>query len=226
MTSGEGQYAGEGPTARRHSYSGGVAAGFEVEEELRARGIERIAGVDEVGRGPLAGPVVAVALMLPPGCRIEGATDSKRLTARARERLAVEIEQRALALGIGAASAQEVDRLNIRRATELAMQRAVARLPIPPEHLIVDGLPVPALGEAQTAVVGGDRLVHVVSCASIVAKVTRDRLMRRLAQRYPEYGWERNAGYGTASHLEALSRLGPTPHHRRSYAPVQFSLEL
>lgn len=211
---------------RRHPHSGGVAAGFEVEDTLRARGIERIAGIDEVGRGPLAGPVVAVALMLPSGCRIEGATDSKRLTAGVRERLAAEIERRALALGIGAASAREVDRLNIRKATELAMQRAVARLPITPEHLIVDGLPVPALGEAQTAVVGGDRLVHVVSCASIVAKVTRDRLMRRLAERYPGYGWERNAGYGTAAHLEALSRLGPTPHHRRSYAPVQLSLGL
>lgn len=211
---------------RRRPRSGGVADCFEVEESLRARGIERIAGIDEVGRGPLAGPVVAVALILPPGCRIEGATDSKRLTAGVRERLAAEIERCALALGIGAASAREVDRLNIRRATELAMQRAVARLAIPPEHVIVDGLPVPALGEAQTAVVEGDRLVHLVSCASIVAKVTRDRLMRRLAQRYPGYGWERNAGYGTQAHLEALARLGPTPHHRRSFAPIQYSLEL
>lgn len=179
-----------------------------------------------MGRGPLAGPVLAVALVLPPGCRIAGVTDSKRLTPMARERLTVEIERSALALGIGAASAREVDRINILRATELAMQRAVARLPERPEHLIVDGLPVPALGEAQTAVVEGDRLVHLVSCASIVAKVTRDRLMRRLAVRYPGYGWERNAGYGTASHLEALARLGPTPHHRRSFAPVQLSLGL
>jgi ribonuclease HII len=163
---------------------------------------------------------------LPPRITIAGADDSKRLTATKREALAQEIGRVALSVGIGAASAREVDRLNILRATHLAMQRAVGRLAVVPDHLIVDGRPVPVLGSEQTAVVGGDREVHAVACASIVAKVTRDRIMRRLAVRYPEYGWESNAGYGTRAHLEALSRLGPTPHHRRSFAPVQLSLEL
>ncbi|MDP9348930.1 MAG: ribonuclease HII, partial [Gemmatimonadota bacterium] len=129
-------------------------------------------------------------------------------------------------VGIGAASAREIDHLNVRRATALAMQRAVARLPVPPHHVLVDGLPVPELGpETHTAVVGGDRLVHCIACASIVAKVVRDRLMGRLAARYPQYGWERNKGYGTPEHLEALARFGPTPHHRLSFAPVQLTLQ-
>lgn len=203
---------------------GGTAAGLE--ESLWDQGLRRLAGIDEVGRGPLAGPVLAAAVVLPPRVRIEGVDDSKRLTAATRERLAREIEQVALAIGIGAASTREVDGLNILRATHLAMQRAVQRLRVPPEHLIVDGLPVPLLGAAQTAVIGGDREVHAVACASIVAKVTRDRLMRTLAVRYPAYGWERNSGYGTPAHLAALERHGPTPHHRRSFAPVQLSLGL
>jgi len=169
---------------------------------------------------------VAAAVVLPPGEFIEGADDSKRLTAPVRERLAEEIRRRALACGVGAASTREIDRLNILRATHLAMRRAVARLGIEPDHLLVDGLPVAELGEAQTAVVEGDHRVHSIACASILAKVTRDRLMRRLALRYPGYGWERNAGYGTREHREALERLGPTPHHRRSFAPVQLSFEL
>jgi ribonuclease HII len=195
-------------------------------ESLWAQGLRHLAGIDEVGRGPLAGPVLAVALILPPRLRIDGADDSKRLSPAARERISREIERHALAIGIGAASVAEVDRLNILQATHLAMQRAVSRLRVPPDHLIVDGLPVPLLGEAQTAVVGGDRQVHAVACASIVAKVTRDRVMRSLAARYPAYGWESNVGYGTRAHLEALDRHGPTPHHRRSFAPVQYSLGL
>jgi ribonuclease HII len=197
-----------------------------LEESLWAQGLRHLAGIDEVGRGPLAGPVLAVALILPPRLRIDGADDSKRLSPAARERISREIERHALAIGIGAASVAEVDRLNILQATHLAMQRAVSRLRVPPDHLIVDGLPVPLLGEAQTAVVGGDRQVHAVACASIVAKVTRDRVMRSLAARYPAYGWESNVGYGTRAHLEALDRHGPTPHHRRSFAPVQYSLGL
>ncbi len=185
-----------------------------------------MAGVDEAGRGPLAGPVLAAAVILPPGHIIPGVDDSKRLQPAVRERLADEIRRQALACSIGAASAREVDRLNILRATHLAMRRALDRLPVPVDHVIVDGLPVPILGEAQTAVVEGDRRVHSVACASILAKVTRDRLMRRLAPRYPAYGWERNAGYGTPEHRDALARLGPTPHHRRSFAPVQLALDL
>lgn len=214
---------GGAPEARRDA---DPAALLALERELWDRGLRHIAGVDEAGRGPLAGPVVAAAVVLPRDCFIEGVDDSKRLTAASRERLAVAVHERALAIGIGAASTREIDRINILHATHLAMRRAVDRLGVEVEHLLVDGLPVRALGDAQTAVVEGDRRVHSIACASILAKVTRDRLMRRLAERYPGYGWERNAGYGTPEHREALARLGPTPHHRRSFAPVQLSLDL
>jgi len=191
-----------------------------------SRGVSVLAGVDEVGRGPLAGPVVAAAVILPEGVRVEGADDSKRLTEARRRALETTICASALAFGVGAASAREIDAINIRRATALAMQRAVARLPVRPDHLLVDGLPVKELGAGtHTAVVGGDRLVHCISCASVLAKVVRDRLMDRLAARYPGYGWERNKGYGTPEHLDALARLGVTPHHRRSFAPVQLTLD-
>ncbi|HEY8468699.1 MAG TPA: ribonuclease HII [Longimicrobiales bacterium] len=197
-----------------------------LERTFWDRGLQFLAGVDEAGRGPLAGPVVAAAVILPEGVAIEGVDDSKRLSPAVREELAEEICGRALCYGIGAASTREIDRLNILRATHLAMQRAVRRLRIRPDHLLVDGLPVPALGEAHTAVVEGDRRVHSIACASILAKVTRDRLMRRLAKRYPGYGWEQNAGYGTAEHRAAIERLGLTPHHRRSFRPVQLGLGL
>jgi ribonuclease HII len=157
---------------------------------------------------------------------VEGAYDSKALHAERRITLAVEISRIALAVGIGAASPREIDLINIRRATALAMQRAIQQLRVVPEHLLVDGLPVPELGlEVQTAVVEGDQKVHSIACASIIAKVCRDRLMERLAMRYPGYSWETNKGYGTPAHLEALRRLGPTPHHRRSFQPVE-QLEL
>lgn len=192
-----------------------------AEQEMWERGFTRVAGVDEVGRGPLAGPVVAAAVIFAPGAVVEGACDSKRLTAARRERLIEPIYAAALAVAVGAASAREIDRLNIRRATALAMQRALARLRISPEHVLVDGLAVPELGlEAQTAIVGGDATVHAIACASVVAKVTRDRLMQRLARRYPGFGWERNMGYGTREHLDALHRLGPCAHHRRSFRPI------
>jgi ribonuclease HII len=215
-----------GPEARRSLEGGDSAALLALEAGFWSRGQLYVAGVDEAGRGPLAGPVLAAAVILHPGQFIEGVDDSKRLSPAVRERLAEEIRRRAAACAVGAASAREVDELNILRATHLAMRRAVDRLGVVPDHVIVDGLPVPALGEAQTAVVEGDRRVHSVACASILAKVTRDRLMKRLALRYPEYGWERNAGYGTAEHRAALARLGPTPHHRRSFAPVQLTLDL
>ena len=186
------------------------------------RGMVRVAGIDEVGRGPLAGPVVAAAVILPRDCWIEGVADSKKLNADRRLDLYQKIIRTALVCGVGAASCREIDRINIRRATALAMQRAIARLG-GADHLLVDGLAVPELGtETHTAFVGGDGCVHCISAASIVAKVTRDRLMARLAARYPQYGWERNMGYGTPEHLEALDRLGPTPHHRRSFQPCQF----
>lgn len=192
-----------------------------TEREFWSRGVGAIAGVDEVGRGPLAGPVVAAAVILPPDCCILGADDSKKLSAQHREELVVQIRERALCVRLGAASSHEIDRLNILRATALAMKRAVAKLFPAAEHLLVDGLPVPELGlERQTAVVGGDGSVHSIACASIVAKVYRDRLMCRLAARYPEYGWQHNKGYGTPEHREAIFAHGLTPHHRRSFQPM------
>lgn len=198
-----------------------------IEREARDRYGLLIAGIDEVGRGPLAGPVVACAVIMPPDARaISGVDDSKRVAAGERERLATLIRARAIALGVGAASPREVDRLNIYHATTLAMRRALGRLGCVPDHVIVDGKPIRTLGVTHTAVVGGDGKCYAVACASIVAKVTRDRLMRRLAARHPGYAWEQNAGYGTAAHLAALDQLGTTAHHRRSFCVKQLTLAL
>jgi ribonuclease HII len=186
-----------------------------------SRGLSRVAGVDEAGRGPLAGPVVAAAVILPPGTCVPGARDSKTLPPSRREALEAAVRERSLAVGLGAASVREIDRLNILVCTRLAMARALAQLRLPPDHVVVDGLPMMGLGWEHDAVVGGDGQVHSVACASILAKVFRDRLMKRLAIRYPGYGWETNMGYGTPEHLAALERLGPTPHHRRTFRGVQ-----
>jgi ribonuclease HII len=182
--------------------------------------------VDEVGRGPLAGPVVACAVILPPDTHIQGATDSKKLSRERREELVHQILARAEAVTLGAASVREIDRLNILRATRLAMQRALRSLPERPGHVVIDGLPVKGLGWPHDAVVAGDALVHSIACASIVAKVVRDDLMRRLARRYPGFGWESNAGYGSQAHRDAVAALGPTPHHRLTFLGVQFDLGL
>ncbi|MBW3572889.1 MAG: ribonuclease HII [Gemmatimonadetes bacterium] len=214
----------KGPKRKRRPSPQRLRRLLATEWGLWDRGLVRVAGVDEVGRGPLAGPVLAAAVILPRETWIDGVDDSKRLNADRRLDLYRKILDTALVWGVGAASAREIDRVNIRRATALAMQRAIARLG-DVDHLLVDGLSVPELGtETHTAIVGGDGCVHCISAASIVAKVTRDRLMARLAARYPQYGWERNMGYGTPEHLEALDRLGPTPHHRRSFQPCQLDL--
>ena len=199
---------------------------LHYEERFWSRGLSRVAGVDEVGRGPLAGPVVAAAVILPPGTLISGARDSKKLSPARREKLAAEVMGRSLAVGLGAASVREIDRLNILVCTRVAMSRALAQLPSSPEHVVVDGLPVSGLGWEHDAMVGGDGLVHSISCASIVAKVVRDRLMIGLSRRYPGYGWETNMGYGTLEHRTALEELGPTPHHRLSFGGVQVELDL
>jgi ribonuclease HII len=172
--------------------------------------------------------VLAAAVILPPDCVIQGADDSKKLTAAHREALTIEIHRKAICVRIGAASTHEIDRINILRASALAMKRAVDKLCPAADHLLVDGLAVRELGfERQTAVVGGDASVHSIACASIIAKVCRDRLMCRLALRYPQYGWEHNKGYATADHRAALAEHGPTPHHRRSFNPMdQLVLEL
>ena len=192
-----------------------------LERALRAAHGPLIAGVDEVGRGPLAGPVVACAVVMPPDARaIPGVDDSKRLAPDERVRLAARIRARALAVAVGAASVHEIERLNIYHANTLAIRRALARLGrmgIVPDHVLVDGKPIRALGVAHTALVGGDARCYNVACASIIAKVTRDRLMCRLAVRHPGYAWDRNVGYGTPAHWAALERLGITPHHRRTF---------
>jgi ribonuclease HII len=186
-----------------------------------------LAGVDEVGRGPLAGPVVACAVVMPPDARaIRGVDDSKELTASDRERLAARIRERALGYAVGAASVREIDRINIYHASVLAIRRAIRRLPVTPHHVIIDGNPIRSLGIEHTAVVGGDACCHSIACASIVAKVTRDRLMRALARRHPHYHWETNVGYGTPEHHSGLAAHGITAHHRRSFSPVQLALAL
>jgi ribonuclease HII len=186
-----------------------------------------IAGVDEVGRGPLAGPVLAAAVVLPPDVAIRGIDDSKKLNAEKRAELYEEIRAKAVAIGVAGASTRVVDRINILRASQLAMTRALQRLGVTPDHVFVDGLPVATLGYDHTAVVDGDAKVHCIACASVVAKVVRDRIMHLLATRYPGYGWDSNVGYGTMEHRSAIMELGLTPHHRRSFEPNnQLTLEL
>jgi ribonuclease HII len=196
-----------------------VIAGFEWE----ARFVGTVAGVDEAGRGPWAGPVVAAAVVLDRGGFPVGLDDSKKLTEGARDRLHGELIACAV-VGIGQASVAEIDSLNIHWATMLAMERAVAALGCAVDHVLVDGNRLPRWGNAATAIVGGDGLCASIAAASIIAKVTRDRLMQRLDAEWPGYGWARNKGYGTADHARGLADLGVTPHHRRSFAPVRARL--
>jgi len=184
-----------------------------------------IVGVDEAGRGPLAGPVIAAAVVLDEKSPIEGLRDSKRLSARQRLRLASIIRQRARAFSLGMARPEEIDEINILQASLLAMERAVTRLNVQPDLIRIDGNQAPAfIGQSCSVVVEtvvrGDQLVAAISAASILAKVCRDRLMRRWHRRYPLYGFDQNKGYPTAAHLDALQRFGASPIHRFSYAPV------
>ena len=193
-----------------------------VERDLRTTHGPHLAGVDEVGRGPLAGPVVACAVIMPCDIRaIAGVDDSKALAGPERDRLATLIRRRALAASVAAASVREIDRLNIYHATSLAIRRALDRLALRPSHVVLDGKSIRALPYVHTAVVGGDGACYSVACASILAKVTRDRLMHALARRHPGYGWESNVGYGTPAHLAGLRDRGTTRHHRQSFVPVQ-----
>jgi ribonuclease HII len=182
------------------------------------------AGVDEAGRGPLAGPVIAAAVILDPTAPIAGLRDSKRLSPARRVALAALIRSRALAWSLGIAGPEEIDRINILEATHAAMRRAVAGLDPAPELVLVDGNRLPGLPVAGRAVVGGDDSVAAISAASILAKVERDGRMVALAQQYPGYGFDRHKGYPTAAHRRALSELGPSPAHRRSFAPVRESI--
>ena len=183
-----------------------------------------VAGVDEAGRGPLAGPVVAAAVILDPRQPIAGLADSKKLTARRRERLFDAIRAKALCCAVAEASVEEIDRLNILQATLLAMQRAVAGLRLPPAKVLVDGNRLPRLAMRAEAVVGGDARVAAISAASILAKVTRDRWCVEVDAQWPQYGFAAHKGYGTAAHLAALQAHGPCALHRRSFAPVAAAL--
>jgi ribonuclease HII len=205
-----------------------------------------LVGVDEVGRGPLAGPVVAAAVVFPIGCAaVRGLRDSKILPPSTRARLAERVRRRVLSFGVGAASAHEIDRYNIRIASAIAMRRAIARLirrstlaPFPIEQcpaclaglryrIIIDGLPLPELGYTHAALIDGDARCQSISAAAILAKTVRDRLMQRLAERHPGYGWHTNVGYGTEEHQEGLRVQGPTRHHRLTFAPLaQLTLAL
>ena len=190
-----------------------------------AETVKIIAGVDEVGRGPLAGPVVTAAVILDDENPVNGLMDSKQLTEQRREELAQEIRDKAIAWSIGRAEVEEIDDINILQATLLAMQRAVTALPVKPEFVLVDGNRCPSFPCPSKAIIKGDSLVPVISAASIIAKVARDQEMSQLALEYPGYGLESHKGYPTKAHIKALSELGVTPIHRRSYSPVRKLLE-
>lgn len=199
---------------------GGAFPDLSFEAAARARGRLRIAGVDEAGRGPLAGPVTAAAVVLDPGRMPDGLNDSKLLRAIVREGLCSKLYEVA-EISVGHASVEEIDRLNILRASHLAMVRAVAGLSAPPDHLLIDGTMIPeGLPCGAEAIVRGDARSCSIAAASIVAKVSRDRIMVELARQHPGYGWETNKGYGTPQHHHGLQELGVTPHHRRTFRPV------
>jgi ribonuclease HII len=198
-----------------------MTAHFHRETQAISNGLWPLAGVDEVGRGPLAGPVVAAAVILDPQAVPDGLDDSKNLTPARREELFALIAQSALAIGIASATAAEIDAINIRQATLLAMRRAVAALALQPACVLVDGNDPPKLGCPCDCVIGGDAQIASIAAASIVAKVTRDAMMARLCACYPAYGFSLHAGYGTPRHRAALQAHGPCPEHRYSFAPVK-----
>jgi ribonuclease HII len=204
----------------------GAGAPYRFERAAWRRGLTRVAGVDEAGRGPLAGPVVAAAVILAPGVRIDGVDDSKRLIPEERARLFEVIQSRAVAVGVGMADHETIDRINILEATRLAMRMALGSLSAAPELVLTDYVALAGLECPQKNLVEGDRRSASVAAASIVAKVTRDRLMEAADLEYPEYGFGRHKGYPTLEHRDALLKHGPCPLHRRSFAGVLVQTEL
>ena len=194
---------------------------FHFEQLARRKGLRNIAGIDEAGRGPLAGPVVAAAVILPEEFALDGLTDSKQLSAKQREAFYPQIRQSAAAVGVGVASAAEIDGLNILQATLLAMQRAVARLELAPDHLLIDGINLLPLNLSQQAIKQGDSRSLSVAAASVVAKVIRDRIMQAFDRRWPEYGFAQHKGYGTHQHRRAIAAFGPSRQHRKTFAGVR-----
>jgi ribonuclease HII len=194
--------------------------GWTLEEAARGRGALRIAGLDEVGRGPLFGPVVAAAVVLPSGFQFDGLTDSKKLSEKKRNQLDLEIRSNAIAFAIAEVDAETIDRINIRQASLLAMRRAVEKLALSPDFLLIDGRDTIDWQCPQKAVIRGDAMSFSIAAASVLAKVYRDRLLVQLDSEFPGYGLAEHKGYGCPAHLAALARLGPSPLHRKSYHPV------
>ena len=194
------------------------------EKECYARGMELIAGVDEVGRGPLAGPVVAAAVILPKACKIPGLNDSKKIPKSKHKEIYEDVLQNAIAIGIGVKDNQVIDQVNIYEATKLAMMEAIGRLDPQPQHLLIDAMKLD-LPISQTSIIKGDANSLSIAAASIVAKVTRDQMIEEFDRKYPGYDFAQNAGYGTAKHLAGLDKLGVTPIHRRSFEPVKSMCE-
>ncbi len=205
---------GRRPAARRREL-------LRIEQQFWRRGVRRVGGVDEVGVGPLAGPLVAAAVILPPDVAILGIDDSKRLSPATRTRLGDEIRRCALGVGIGVVEVADVDRLNVFWAALEAMRRAVCALPMPAEQLLVDARRIPDVDVPQMSIIKGDSRSYSIAAASILAKVARDEMMRELDRTYPQYGFGRHMGYGTRAHLAALDQYGPSPVHRRSFAAVR-----
>ena len=205
---------GKLPIARKENYPAEIQ---QVEQTLRQQGYQRIAGIDEAGRGALAGPVVAAAVILPVNCQISGVTDSKQLTPKKREGLFDEIHRAAVAVGVGCVNNQEIDQINILRATMSAMAEAVVQITPSPDYALVDGTHLPDISLSAKAIPKGDTLVQSIAAASIIAKVTRDRLMIEFDETYPGYGFRTHKGYGTLLHRQAIAQLGPCPIHRHSF---------
>lgn len=194
---------------------------MQMEIELRQQGFELVAGIDEAGRGPLAGPVIASACILPKSFNLPGLDDSKKLTEKKREYLAHKIKEQAMVFSIGSVTSREIDLLNILKATKLAMKRALENLFTTPDFVLVDGRDSLNISIAQRTIVGGDGLCACIAAASILAKVARDELMCEMNEIYPEYGFDQHKGYGTRLHLEAIKRFGPCPIHRQTFSPIK-----
>ncbi len=197
---------------------------FKYEKELRKNGIKLIAGVDEVGRGPLVGPVVTACVILPDNFNLEGLTDSKKLTEKKRDFYYDEIMKQAISVGVGIVSNEEIDKINIYEATKVAMKQAIDNCDVRPEHVLIDAMKLD-LDIPSTSIIKGDLLSISISAASVIAKVTRDRMMYELDEKYPMYDFKSNKGYPTKKHMEAIKEYGIIPEHRKSYGPVKEYLE-
>ena len=197
---------------------------FEFDKDFYNKGLSFVSGVDEAGRGPLAGPVVAAAVILPKDIFIDGVNDSKKLTEKKRNILFEEIKQKAFSYGIGIVDAKTIDEINILQATFLAMRKALEQLSVKPDLILVDGNHIiPNLQNKQQAIVSGDAKSACIACASILAKVTRDNMMYEYAKQYPQYNFQKHKGYGTKAHLDAIQKHGPCPIHRMTFAPLNLN---